>query len=302
LTQGNDGNLYGALGNIGEGGTLFSLTTGGFLNWTNQFDPATNGGEIVSMVEARGGRLYGAGMIGGAWGDGTIFCMSTNGVFDWAFSFDGTNGSGPTSILQGADGNLYGTAEGGGAFGDGTLFSMTTNGTMNWIVSFNGTNGNAPVGVMVQGPDGRLYATTFDGGQGNTGTIFAATTNGVLEELYLFPGGNDGDHPCAGLALGLNGALFGGTQSAGANAYGVIFELYPVPLPPAFVPAVVTGGMITLSWSALPQYRYQVQWTADISLTNWQNLGAAITNVSGAVNITDSLSNTCRFYRLVQTP
>jgi uncharacterized repeat protein (TIGR03803 family) len=300
LTQGSDGNLYGALWLGALSDVVFSLTTNAALNWTNALN-STEGGEIVSLVEARGGDLYGAAQEGGTWSVGTIFCLSTNGSFNWAFSFDGTNGTGPSSVLQGADGHLYGTASGGGAFSAGTIFSMTTNGVMNWVLSFDGTNGATPLGTLVQGPDGRLYGTAADGGVGEIGTIFAVTTNGVLEDLYFFPGGDDGNHPFAGLALGINGTFFGGTISGGADDYGVIFQLYFNPPPVAFAPPTSAAGMITLGWSAQPQHTYQVQWTGDLGEADWRNLGNPIANTSGNVTVTDSIGGVCRFYRIVQT-
>jgi uncharacterized repeat protein (TIGR03803 family) len=62
--------------------------------------------------------------------------------------------------------------------------------------------------------------------------VFQLATNGAFSSLYGFSGGGDGANPQAGLAQGIDGALYGSTQSRGANNLGTIFR-------------VTTGGELT---------------------------------------------------------
>jgi uncharacterized repeat protein (TIGR03803 family) len=109
------------------------------------------------------------------------------------------------------------------------------------IASFDGTNGAYPVAPLIQGADGFLYGTTSQGG--NTfgfptcspygcGTVFRVTPNGKVTTLYSFcsqANCADGRTPLGGLALGLNGNLYGTTFEGGVNdnGSGTVFEITP---------------------------------------------------------------------------
>lgn len=74
------------------------------------------------------------------------------------------------------------------------------------------------------------------------------------------------------------------------------------PLVPAFLPSERHEGRIILKWATEPSRSYQVQYTADLSSTNWINLGSP-TNVSGVVGtMSDSPTNSQRFYRVLLLP
>jgi uncharacterized repeat protein (TIGR03803 family) len=89
--------------------------------------------------------------------------------------------------------------------------------------------GDFPVGTPLVDASGALYITT-KGGTSNLpkdlGTVVklipptAGSTTWTSTLLHLFTGGNDGDHPNGGLAIDVNGNLFGTTP-------GQVFKLSP---------------------------------------------------------------------------
>jgi uncharacterized repeat protein (TIGR03803 family) len=110
------------------------------------------------------------------------------------------------------------------------------------------TNGPAsPIAGLTVGPDGNFYGTTFSGGTvgngtadagfGGHGTVFQLTTNGTITLLASLDG-----FAAAGLTVGPDGNLYGGSLYGGANGKGTIFQ-------------VTTKGVLTTlhSFSALSQ-------------------------------------------------
>jgi hypothetical protein len=66
-------------------------------------------------------------------------------------------------------------------------------------------------------------------------------------------------------------------------------------------PTVFIYSAVEVNWLALPNVNYQVQWSSDLSSTNWQSLGAPVTGAGTNVSIFDSTRySSKRFYR-VQT-
>lgn len=119
--------------------------------------------------------------------------------------------------------------------------------TFNTLASFGGTDGDNPLYAgLTQGADGNLYGTTLWGGSvidcGNAnafgcGNVYKLTPGGTLTSVYSFcakAGCPDGDWPSQGVALGLNGNLYGTVQFGGAHSAGTVFEVTP------------TGGFTTL--------------------------------------------------------
>jgi uncharacterized repeat protein (TIGR03803 family) len=88
LTQGNDGNYYGATfrGGTYDSGTVFKLSESGVESVLHSFSGSVNG---------------------------------TGGLAN------STDGGGGVGLLQGNDGNLYGTTEYGGQYDEGTVFIVT---------------------------------------------------------------------------------------------------------------------------------------------------------------------------------
>ena len=160
------------------------------------------------------------------------------------------------------------------------------------------TNGAYPAAGLVQGSDGYFYGTTSGGlssGYGY-GTVFKINTNGELTTLYSFSGGNDGADPVAGLVQGSDGSFYGTTEYGGEGGAGAVFRLT---IEPEFQAVTLIGGSLNLTWSTEAGGTYQLQYTSDLSLTNWTNLGSPVTATAAILNTTDSVTNAPRrFYRL----
>jgi uncharacterized repeat protein (TIGR03803 family) len=195
-----------------------------------------------TLLFGHDGALYGTTRFGGTNeahfpGDGTIFKINTNGSgyavlhrFNNAFS-DGTDGQNPTALLQGKDGMLYCATlvgSGAGPFSDsGTVSRLNTNGGSYAIIqpTFGAGDGINPVG-LIQANDSLLYGTTSSGGT-NSGTLFKMSTSGSgFADVHIFGIAMvDGWFPGASLLQGIDGNLYGTTDSGGDNNLGTVFKV-----------------------------------------------------------------------------
>jgi uncharacterized repeat protein (TIGR03803 family) len=107
--------------------------------------------------------------------------------------------------------------------------------TLTTLFSFDGADGIGP-DVLIQARDGNYYGTTYYGGANSCkgsnygcGTAFRITSTGALTTLYNFcslTNCTDGFHP-NDLVLGLDGNLYGTTNSGGAYGFGTVFKITP---------------------------------------------------------------------------
>jgi uncharacterized repeat protein (TIGR03803 family) len=324
LVQGSDDNFYGVAINGGSGlgggykGTIFKMTPGGTVSNLFSFGPQivpSSAGSYPngSLVEGKDGDFYGATQTGAHNGDGAIYKIDANGNFTPLYAFAGRGGQDPTGpFVLGNDGNFYGMTVSGGTYGLGTIFKVTTNGTLTYLVNFNGTNGanENPIeyqpnyGPLVLATDGNFYGTTPSGGASNDGTIFMMTPSGTLTTLYSFIGGTNGANP-TGLIQAKDGNFFGTTTftSEAGNGRGIgngtIFRV-SIPLQPVFQSMTQTNGVFTFTWSAVATQTNQLQYTSDLTSTNWTNCGDPFVATNGTMSLSDIMgSNTQRFYRIV---
>jgi len=65
--------------------------------------------------------------------------------------------------------------------------------------------------------------------------------------------------------------------------------------------AQAANGTVDFSWLTTPGIPYQVQYTTNLSGSNWVNLGAAIVAFNGVTTASDNLGpDAQRFYRVIQ--
>ena len=118
--------------------------------------------------------------------------------------------------------------------------TFSTAQTFTTLYSFAGTaanDGSLPgYGALVQGFDGNLYGTTVQGGincsegAAGCGEVFKITPGGVLTGIHEFCAAGscpDGNQPEGGLALNIDGSLYGMTQFGGTSGSGTVFKITP---------------------------------------------------------------------------
>ncbi len=319
VVQDEQGNFYCTSPSGGEllsdnNGTVYKINADDEFEFVIDFTEGTGDGRgpgpQAGLILARDGSFYGTSMYGGTNGtpgtyadeDGMIFKLTSDGELSVFASFDGGNGAFPVAeLVQGADGSFYGTAEGGGASGWGTVFQVTPDGMIKPLYVFQGgSDGGNPQSTLVQDSQGILYGTTMEGGINDNGTVFQITTNGNLTTLYSFHG-DDGRWPLAGLLLGKDGNFYGTTLYGGDYGGGVIFRLTITPSLPVLLAASQLGTQIVISWSSDIGETYQAQRNPSLSSTNWVNLGNPIAGNETQLSITNSVSESQQYFRVVQS-
>jgi uncharacterized repeat protein (TIGR03803 family) len=322
LVQAGAGSFYGtaAYGGLpnasyrGHGyGTIFCLATDGTVTAPVVFGNTNGAHPTGGLTLGADGNFYGTttyggnGITGSFPGYGTIFKLTPDGTLTNLYLFTGFNDGGfpYASLVQGNDGNFYGSTTSGGTNQIGTVFSITPDGQFKSLYSFMSSSvGSYPIGGLVQASDGNLYGTTYIGGDNQLGTIFEITTNGNLTRLVSFTGTNGpslGANPQDTLVQGTDGNFYGTTSLGGANGLGTIFRL-SVPMPAVITAITVTDGAATLTWSAVAGQTYQVQYSDDLTGTNWLFMNKPSVATSGIMTATDFdgiASFAQRFYRVV---
>jgi uncharacterized repeat protein (TIGR03803 family) len=256
LVQGSDGAFYGTTsggGTAGGYGTVFKVSAdGSVFSVIHSFDSTDGSTPQASLVQGSDGTLYGTTSSGGGGGVGTVFKISTDGSgFGVMRTFGGTSGSTPqASLVQGSDGAFYGTTSGGGTHGFGAVFKVSADGSSFSVIhSFGGTDGSTPQASLLQGSDGAFYGTTSHGGVYGFGTVFKVLANGSsFSVIHSFDYGTGG-YPRGGLVQGLDGALYGTTQSGGPAGGGVLFRLggAEFQFSPATYSVAETAGKATIT-------------------------------------------------------
>ena len=304
VIQASDGALYGttqegtnAIYRVNTDGSGFAVLY--IFNSTNS--PADDGyASDGLLLQAKDGALYGTTRLGGTYSHGTIFKINTNGTgYEILHNFTGAGGEGDDpgfSLIQGADGALYGTTQFGGGFASGIIFRINTDGTgFTVLYSFDDKGRNTT--TLLQLADGYLYGVNGEANSFN-GEIFRISTNGTdYLMLYGFQytvNTNDGANPNGMLIQGTDGALYGTTTGGNPTGGGIVFQL----ILPSTISIHQTNGSIALSWDAVSNQNYQVQYATDLLQPNWTNLGGLIHATTKSASATDSTAHAQRFYRV----
>ena len=318
------GTAYGG-GSWGNG-TIFKVNTNG-TGFTNLYsftalDIATDttnsdGAWPYDGLILSGNTLYGTAYGGGSSGNGTVFAVNTNGTgftnlhsFTALASNTNSDGVGPYAGLILSGNTLYGTASAGGSSGNGTVFAVNTNGTgFTNLYSFtaldiatdttNSDGANPCAGLILSG--NTLYGTADRGGSSGNGTVFKVNTDGTgFTNLHSFTAlasntNSDGANPYAGLILSGN-TLYGTAQYGGSSGEGTVFALSLVPS----LGIAVTGNQVVLSWPTWAR-NYGLQTTTNlVSAAFWTTVSPGPVVVNGQNVVTNPISGTQKFYRLIQ--
>lgn len=127
------------------------------------------------------------------------------------------------------------------------------------------------------------------------------TPAGHLTTLYSFTGGADGAIPTSMLVRGADGDLYGTTLYGTASHNGTAFKI-SVPMAPGLVGISRAQSATVLTWSAVSNSPYQVQYKSNLTQASWINLGSIIVATNGVGSTTDAASSTTRFYRVMLAP
>ena len=247
LTEGNDGNLYGANTTGGNGnGVIFRLTLSGAITPLYSFNAATDGSNAGALIEDNAGNFFGAANNGGTGNSGTVFEYDHLGNFSLVHTFTGAGvymtAHGPTArLLMASDGLVYGaTVRGGSMSNGGSLFRFDPASVASFITfasfppTLMGDPFYNPTYGMTEGTDGNLYGMTAEGGNGY-GSIYKVVpgaTPAMTLNLYEFSSFSDGGLPSSGLFLGGDGNFYGTNSSYGPGnssgpPNGTFFEYLP---------------------------------------------------------------------------
>jgi uncharacterized repeat protein (TIGR03803 family) len=299
-------------GVIVSGNTLYGTTSAGGVFKVNTdgtgfamlhcFSCETNafgmGSSLYGGLALADNWLYGTTSDGGSANAGTIFKLNTAGVgLTTLHEFQVTDGRYPLSELLYYSNRLYGTTtSGGGSNTVGVVFAINPDGSGFTVLHrFVGLEGGWPQGGLVCSGN-TLYGTTMQGGGvGAAGIVFALKIDGTgFRTLYTFTGGNDGGAPAATLTLAAN-SLYGTTTSGGVLGKGTIFQLpLPAPTPAGFIRA---SNSLVVTWPST-QSGLVLQTTTD--LKTWTTVSNAPLLLNGQYAVTNTMSDTRRFFRLSQ--
>ncbi|MCX6902450.1 MAG: immunoglobulin domain-containing protein [Verrucomicrobia bacterium] len=310
--------LYGTteFGGSSGVGTVFRLNSdgSGFTN-LHSFTGGSDGAYPVAGLILSGNTLYGTAYDGGDSGAGTVFKVNTDGAgFTTVHSFNAgdyasnvgaytnSDGAGPLAGLILSGNTLYGTASQGGSSGAGTVFAVSTSGTIfaNLHNFTGGSEGALPAaGLVLSGST--LYGTAWEGGSLGYGTVFAVNSDGTgFTTLHRFTGYlSDGAYPMAGLILSGN-TLFGTSESGGRSNYGTVFSLSLVSASPPQLAIISSGANVILTWPTNPAGVTLQSTTNLVASAVWSTVSPGPVVVNGQNTVTNVISGTQNYFRLVQ--
>ncbi len=237
LTEGSDGNFYGATFDNGKrnAGELFRVSPSGEFKVLHTFCSLANcadGGFADSPpIQGIDGNFYGVAGGGGSRQGGVMYKLTPSGTYSVVRDFCNYSeahcqGSAPLSIVQDASGNFFGVTSFAGGSGAGVLFEITASGQYTALHSFDAVSGY-PLAGLTLGSDGKVYGKTNGGSGLNGGTIFNVTSAGTYTTVYSFS--DDcliGCSPYWGpLFQGTDGLFYGATTYGGSSNDGTVFTL-----------------------------------------------------------------------------
>ena len=255
LIQAADGTFYGVskyVGGTNSGGSIYKVTAAGVVTVTYSFSESGKSILPSAVVMASDGYLYGTTVYGGTSDAGTLFRVATNGSgFAILHNFTGLLGDGSPAggVVEGAAGVLFGVSNGLASLLD-NVYSFTIGGA--YAVLNSGTNLGS-VGGLIAGTDGNLYALS-SGIDSLMGGVYKITPAGDVVSLVSLGNLLNVNLNLGVLTLGVDGNLYGVSNSGGTGGLGFIFkvDLGGSLIPPINItlsePTITLGNTLTLVW------------------------------------------------------
>jgi uncharacterized repeat protein (TIGR03803 family) len=216
-------------------------------------------------------------------------------------NFANADGANPYGGLILSGNILYGTAYDGRTNGFGTVYAINADGTgfTNLYDFTGGYDGANPYNDLTISGN-TLYGTAIDGGTSGDGTVFAIKTDGTgFTNLYAFTGGNDGSGPNA-VTFSHNN-LYGTAFYGGNDGNGTMFSISFAPQ----LTIIPSGADVILTWptniAGFDFTGFTLQATTNLdSPANWSTNSPGPVVVNGQNTVTNSISGTQMFFRLIQ--
>lgn len=301
LLEGSDGALYGTTFSYSdiESGTIFKIQKDGSrFVVLHRFDRSPDEGiQPGPLLESRDGALYGLtwgfGCSGTNCWSGTLFRIERDGSDHRVLRRFGEEleekGLGP-ELLEGSDGALYGTAAGEAIrLRDAILFKLHKDGSGFSIV----LRDCGAYGKVIELANGTLcIPNNFRGVCGFK--VLAVNPDGTgFNTLQRFEV-QQGPPNC--LVEGLDGSLYGTTETLGELWFGSVFALRSQPV---LSPPLLSGGAVTFRFTSRPYSTNQIQRTRSLG-DNWITLINLAVDATGVGEFSDPAApGSNAFYRVV---
>ncbi|HYG34821.1 MAG TPA: delta-60 repeat domain-containing protein [Clostridia bacterium] len=279
---------------------LARLNSNGSLDTT--FNPLLNGAAMALAVRPDG-RILAGGAFDQVNNTARAYLVQLN-----------SNGTTDTTFIGTTDWFVYSLAlQTNGQAVVGGFFNYVNGTSQNYIARLNtdGTkdttftaNSSGVVYKVVLQPNGKIIV----GGRFNAinGTaknnLALLNSNGLLDPN--FDTGVGPDYTVRGLALQGDGKIVIGGEFNNVSMLPRTFTARvwgdpPPPTPPADDVRIWTA--VEIGWNSQTNVSYQVQWSAEVSPSVWQNFGGPIAGTGNFMSVFDSTrANGKRFYRVIK--
>ena len=256
------------------------VTDGASATTTRAFTLKIN---TVTALSFTTGATLRSGVVGAAYEDGISV---TGGTAPYTQAV--TAGAPPTGLGLGSNGLVSGTPTTVGTF---TFTSTVTDAvgataSRNFSITIAATGPSITTTTLPNGAVGTAYSQALAVSGGTSPYTWSIFSGALPGGLTLSSAGVLSGTPAAAGTFNITVRV---TDALGATATQTFtLTVLPEPIPPT--PVVLGSGNIQLSWPTTTGFRYQVEWSPD--LTQWSALGTPTLSNGTAMTWTDDGSQT----------